>query len=208
MASGNREKNTANLLLYESENLLRWDYKGVLCEWENSKFAECPSFMKSGDKYLLTASVCKEDSHRFSVMYGSFDGNNFTPEYIGEVDKGPDQYAGQVFSDHKGRTILISWLPGWNYAGYREKDIGCMSCPRELTLKDGKITGFPVSELRHLLTDSDPALHLTDKGFVIERAGRTPVVYEGEIRDIKILRDEHFIEVYVNGGEEIYTALL
>ena len=53
MASGNREKKTANLLLYESEDLFQWGYKGILCEWENSKFAECPSFMKSGDRYLI-----------------------------------------------------------------------------------------------------------------------------------------------------------
>jgi beta-fructofuranosidase len=164
--------------------------------------------MKSGDKYLLTASVCKEDSHRFSVMYGSFDGNNFTPEYTGEVDKGPDQYAGQVFSDHKGRTILISWLPGWKYAGYREKDIGCMSVPREIKLIDGKIYGYPVEEVQHLLKDSDSAVIQTADGFEIIRTGRESVIYKGEISDLKIIRDGYIMEVFVNGGKEIYSVLL
>jgi len=80
MASGNREKNTANLLLYESDDLFKWDYKGILCEWENSKFAECPSFMKSGDNYLLMSFVCIQFCHRFSVMYVSFEDGKFTPE--------------------------------------------------------------------------------------------------------------------------------
>jgi beta-fructofuranosidase len=208
MASGNREKKTANLLLYESEDLLQWDYKGVLCEWQDSKFAECPSFMKSGDKYLLTASVCKENSHYFSVMYGQFEDGRFTPEYIGEVDKGPDQYAGQVFKDHLGRNLLISWIPGWKYRGYAECDIGCMSVPREIKIKNGRITAYPIEELRHLLKDEDSALKRTEKGFVIERAGRDPVVYEGKIEDLKILRDGYVVEVFVNGGEEVYTALL
>jgi beta-fructofuranosidase len=189
MASGNHEKKTANLLLYKSEDLFNWEYKGILCEWENSKFAECPSFMKSGEKYLLAASVCKEDSHRFSVMYGAFENEKFTPEYVGEVDKGPDQYAGQIFPDHKGRTILISWLPGWNYAGYRKKDVGCMSVPREIKLVDGKIYGYPVEEVQHLLTDNDSAVIRDENGFKIKRAGRKSVVYKGEVKDLKIIRD-------------------
>ena len=208
MASGNREKKTANLLLYESEDLFEWNYKGVLCQWENSKFAECPSFMESGDKYLLTASVCTESSHRFSVMYGKFEDCKFTPEYIGEVDKGPDQYAGQVFLDHKGRTILISWLPGWQYAGYKKKDIGCMSVPREIKLIDGKIYGYPVEEVQHLMKESDSGLIRKSDGFKIKRSRRKSVVYKGEIKDLKIIRDGYIMEVFVNGGEEIYSVLL
>ncbi len=208
MASGNHEKKTANLLLYESEDLFCWSYKGILCEWENSKFAECPSFMRSGDRYLLTASVCKEDGHRFFVMYGRFEQGRFTPEYTGEVDKGPDQYAGQVFSAPDGRTILISWIPGWRYAGYRKKDIGCMSVPREIKLVDGKIYGYPVKEVQHLLKDTDSSVIRNSQGFKIRRAGRKSVVYKGEIKDLKIIRDGYILEVFVNGGEEIYSVLL
>ncbi len=208
MASGNNERKTANLLLYESNDLFHWNYLGILCEWENSKFAECPSFMKSGEKFLLTASVCKEDSHRFSVMYGTFTDKKFKPEYTGEVDKGPDQYAGQVFLDHKGRTILITWLPGWKYAGFRNRDIGCMSVPRELKLIDGKIYGYPVEEVRHLLKNEDEALICTEYGFKINRNGRSSVIFNGDIKDIKLIRDGYILEVFVNGGEEIYSVLL
>ncbi len=208
MASGNQGRKTANLLLYESADLFHWDYKCVLCEWENAKFAECPSFMQSGDLFLLAASVCKEDSHRFYVMYGNFDGRTFTPLYTGEVDKGPDQYAGQVFADNKGRTILISWMPGWKYAGFRKKDIGCMSVPREIKLIDGKIYGYPVKEVQSLLKNEDPALIRTKDGFSIKREGRKMINYKGEIKDLKIIRDEYIMEVFVNSGEEIYSALL
>ena len=48
----------------------------------------------------------------------------------------------------------------------------------------------------------------TETGFVIAREGRAPVVYEGEIRELKILRDGYLVEVFVNGGETVYTALL
>jgi len=210
MATGNPETKTGRLLLYQSENLFDWEYKGIMCQWENCTFTECPSFMATENGLsLLAASVCPIDQNRyFSVMYGDFSDGKFTIQHTAEVDKGPDQYAGQVFKDHLGRTILISWIPGWEYRGFAEKDIGCMSVPRELKLVDGKIIGFPVKEVQHLLKESDPAVERTETGFMINREGRTPVIYEGEIHDLKILRDEYIIEVFVNGGEEIYSALL
>ncbi|MBQ7302775.1 MAG: glycoside hydrolase family 32 protein [Clostridia bacterium] len=208
MASGKQDKTAARLLLYKSDDLFHWDYAGIMCEWDGMVYAECPSFMAAGDRFLLTASVCGQSGHRFSVMYGQFENGKFTIEHSGEVDKGPDQYAGQVFLDHKGRNILISWIPGWNYAGYAPKDVGCMSSPRELKLIDGKIYGYPVAEWQHLLKDEDLCVLRTDKGFTIPREGREPVVYEGEITDLKILRDGYILEVFVNGGEEIYSVLL
>ena len=180
-----------------------------MSEWANCRFTECPSFMPAGDKFLLTASICPLDSlHYFKAMYGSFDGQSFKVECSAEIDKGPDQYAGQVFPDHLGRHILISWVPGWKYNGFAEKDVGCMSVPRELKLVNGKITAYPVNELQFLLKDEDESVKRTDSGFIIERTGRDPVIYNGQISDIKILRDGFIVEVFVNGGEEVYTALL
>jgi len=210
MASGNPDANAARLLLYKSEDLLKWDYVGIMNEWENAKITECPSFMSAEDgNYLLSASVCvSDDYHYFNVMYGDFKNEKFEIKYFAEVDKGPDQYAGQAFRDHLGRNILITWLPGWKYGGAMEKDLGCMSVPRELKLIDGKIYGYPVKEVQHLLKDEDPCVKRTEKGFIVERNWREPVVYEGEIKDLKIIRDEYLVEIFVNGGEEIYSILL
>ncbi len=210
MASCHEETHTARLLLYKSEDLLHWDYKGVLCEWENAIYAECPSIMPCGDKCLLTVSVCRtEADRRFSILYGRFSEDGFTVEHQGQVDMGPDQYAGQVFADPRGRHILLAWIPGWNYMEqFADKNIGCLSLPRELTLRDGKIYGYPVEEVRHLLRDSDPALERTADGFLIRREGRPPVEYHGELTDLKLLRDEYILEVFVNGGEKVYTVLL
>ena len=38
--------------------------------------------------------------------------------------------------------------------------------------------------------------------------GQGTLFYEGEIEDLKILRDGYVVEVFVNGGKEVYTALL
>lgn len=209
MATGYPETKKGRLLLYSSDNLLDWKYSGIMAQWDNCEFTECPSFVKQDDKYFLTTSVCPLDAERyFNIMYGTFKNGVFKAEITDSIDKGPDQYAGQVFTDAKGRNILIAWIPGWKYEGFAQKDIGCMSLPRELFIKDKNIYAYPIEEVRHLLKDEDEAVKITDDGFVIERVGRESVVYRGEITDLKILRDEYVVEVFVNGGEAIYTAIL
>lgn len=210
VATGKPALGVGRLLLYRSEDLFHWELQNIMCEWENAKFAECPSFMPVGDKCLLAASVCNlDDTHFFRIMLGTFENGVFKPELSGNFDKGPDQYAGQVFTDHKGRQLLITWIPGWKFARFVEgKDVGCLSLPREIVVKDGKIGGYPVEEVRHLLSDSDPAVTMTEDGFIVERTLREPLVHKGEVRDIKILRDEYILEIFVNGGETVYSVLL
>jgi len=216
MASASPENNAARLLLYESKNLTEWTYSGILYEWcgghgENAVqmlFCECPSFMKYGDKYLLTVSVCEKDRHYFTAMYGNFDGKKFYPEVSGNVHFGPDQYAGQVFCDHLGRHIMITWVPGWTYSTFAEKSLGCLSLPIELKVANGKLTGYPLEEVRHLLKTGDPAIKISENSFVIKRELRDDVVYSGKIDDIRVLHDEYLMEVFINGGESIYCAVL
>ena len=83
-----------------------------------------------------------------------------------------------------------------------------MSVPREVKLINGRITAYPIEEFQHLLKDKDSSVKRTESGFIIERSGREPIIYNGKTADLKILRDEYLVEVFVNGGEEVYTALL
>ena len=102
----------------------------------------------------------------------------------------------------------MTWIPGWRYIGFAERDIGCLSIPRQLKLSDGKITAYPIEELQHLLVDDAPFLKRTEDGFVIERFQREPVVHKGPINELKILSDGFVAEIFVNKGETVYTALL
>ena len=209
MASGHEKTQTARLLLYKSTDLINWSYSSVMAEWEAGRYAECPSFINCGDGFLLSTSVCPlKERHYFTVSYGSFDGEKFTPTATASIDKGPDQYAGQIFRDHLGRNLMISWIPGWSYSKYYEKDLGCMSVPREVLYENGKLRAYPPEELRHLLKCTDDAVEITEKGFLIHRDGREDVVYEGRIETLEFLRDSYVLEVFVNRGEEVYTALV
>lgn len=218
IASGNEEAHAGRLLLYRSEDLLHWDYLGVCYEVPGAHDCECPSFLRdvrpdaAPGAFLLATSIEfrgeKETTRDFVLMSGTFDGLRFTPLTESHPQLGPDQYAGQIFTDASGRQILITWIPGWHFAGVGDRSLGVMSLPMELTVTEDGIRTYPVSEVRHLLSDSDPALTRTEEGFVIRRETREDVVFKGGIRDLKLLRDGYVLEVFINGGEKVVTAVL
>ena len=206
--TGDIEPKVARLLIYESDDLLNWNYGGIASEWEDSIYAECPSIMPTEDgKVLLSCSVVPTDwKHFFYAMYGTLDNLKFKPQIKGSYDRGPDQYAGQVFRDALGRNLHITWIPGWYLK--LPRCAGTWSVPREIFVKNGKVCGYPVKEVRHLLKDSDENVKITEDGFEILRTDREKVVHKGKINNLKILRDGYILEVFVNGGEDVYSVLL
>lgn len=151
VASADKKKKTGNVLLYKSRNMTDFSYVGVLTEYEDCVYCECPSFVRDGDRYILSVSVCPNGKpHYFEVLRGDFDGKTFLPETVSHFQKGPDEYAGQIFHAPDGRNILISWVSGWDYRT-EEKCIGALSIPLEIKAKDGKITAYPVREVAHLV---------------------------------------------------------
>lgn len=230
MATGHVETKKARLVYYSSKDLLNWEYCGIMQEWDNGRYAECPSITYDGERLLVTCSVCYLDGrpHEFSATYGKLVNGKFVPEISTVPERGPDQYAGQVFRDEKGRNLFISWIPGWSYKGIANgKNAGTFSLPREIKLVNGKILSYPAEEVRHLLKDSDEDVKMTDDGFIVERgevqiykldengnavkdyvSKRAPLVHKGKIRDIKISKDAYVLEIFVNGGEVNYSILL
>ena len=66
----------------------------------------------------------------------------------------------------------------------------------------------PVAELRHLLTDGDPAIERTADGFVVHRTDREDVTFTGEIREMAVLRDNYVLEIFINHGEQVVSVIL
>lgn len=210
MATGHEETREGRLLLYESSDLSTWALRSILHSWPNCKFTECPSLVPLGDQWLLGVSVCPTDApHHFHLMLGDLKDHAFHTLMESGVDLGPDQYAGQIFPAPDGRALMITWVPGWRYFnGAYKPHVGCMSIPREISVKNGKLCAWPAREVQHLITHSDPAVERTQDGFIIRRTKREDVVFKGEIRDMAILRDDDVIEIFLNGGETVYTVLL
>ncbi len=155
---------------YGSANLIEWHPLSVYgddgCdegEWECSDLVEFPVGEGGETKHVLFVSVAEGlPSGGSGVQYfvGDFDGTRFSTSEPGAgirwVDRGPDFYAAQSWSDvpsDQRRVVMSAWMSNRDYApvtptvGWR----GCHVLPRELLLgrdQEGfRLRQQPVREL-------------------------------------------------------------
>ena len=209
------------VLVYESGDLKEWKLLRTITTPEVFGYMwECPDYFELDGEKILSVSPqgLTREEFRFQNIYqsgyfilkedGSVDVKDFR-----EWDMGFDFYAPQTFTDVQGRRILIGWMgmpdadeeyvnktieEGWQH---------CLTVPRELKLKDGKILQYPVKELENLrkektvLNDETSAVELrveVNEGFdlVLEEIALTGSSFQISMGGQMLFR-------YENGTAEI-----
>ncbi|MFY4773565.1 glycoside hydrolase family 32 protein [Metabacillus sp. RGM 3146] len=172
MVLGNKESEKGKVLLYQSSDLMQWDYIGILAEnkGENLGFMwECPDFFKLDGKHVLLISPegmeAEGENYRnlkqSGYFVGEFNDSGYRHGHFQELDKGHDFYAVQTFEDEQGRRLLFGWMDMWEQEMPTKKDgwAGALTLPRELELRaDGKLIMKPVKELEKLRMDQAAVL--------------------------------------------------
>ena len=67
-----------------------------------------------------------------------------------EIDRGHDFYAPQSMEDNKGRRIVVGWMgvpEDEDFPTVKNEWIHCLTLPRELKVRDGKLYQEPISEM-------------------------------------------------------------
>ncbi len=158
------------ILIYEAINagLTEWSYRSTLLKKPSYElsFLECPNFFKMGDKWILLVSPYKPVEY----YIGFFDSDKciFDPISRGHVDFGIDYYATQILKDPNDRTILFSWVRGFQKGrGWN----GCLALPREVQIKDNKLVTTPIKEVEKLRGElsSFEDIHLEEEAFIFEK---------------------------------------
>ncbi len=139
----------------QNPNLLEWKAVGRL----DSIPGECPNLFPLDNKHVLILSTLP-----ISYRIGRFDVDQIAldPETaeVRVLDYGPGSeinqsrpynrglYGTNVFTDAKGRSVLLGWVSGFQDGrGWK----GCMSLPRILTLDtDENLLQTPIPELAQL----------------------------------------------------------
>lgn len=163
----------AEILLYESTDLIHWRLKGIPVQsgLRMGDVWECPDYFELGGKGIFLFSPVRFPGHKSSYLTGILNDRDgtFQPDQLGEIDWGFDFYAAQSFQDEKGRRIIIGWanswdwMPWWRGYGPVQKDLWCgfLSLPREAFLcKDGMLSFQPVDELKELRQNGKSAENL------------------------------------------------
>jgi beta-fructofuranosidase len=142
VTGGHKAGGKGCILLYASDDLVRWKFLGIPFEGQEGNW-ECPNFFKLGKKWVLIYSP------HGPVRYytGDFDLKIYKPAYHGRMDA-DSFYAPNGMEDPQGRRLLWGWVRGfrdgrgWN---------GCLTLPRVLTLlSDGRLGQEPAPELTKL----------------------------------------------------------
>jgi len=143
----------ATALLYESKNLIDWEYLHPLCFGYGRKGAtwECPNFFPLGDGHVLEVSIGGAWSNRYTMYAsGTYEDRSFTPRQWQILDWGMNHFlAPTTMLDQKGRRILWGYVSVGGARGYPWESV--LSLPRVLTLRsDGRLNMEPLPELKIL----------------------------------------------------------
>jgi beta-fructofuranosidase len=113
--------------LYRSENLRKWEYRGIIARSEGRyrTMWECPDLFPLDGKWILIFSPMFMESRKAVYLAGKmdFDIPRFSILADGEIDWGCEYYAAQSMLDDKGRRILMAWQNGWDWMPWW-KDFG------------------------------------------------------------------------------------
>lgn len=151
---GESQERQGKLLLYQSGDGLQWEYRGIIAidKLVSCHMIECPGIVRIRDKDVLFLSLmgCEPEGDRyhneFSSLYlmGHLDVGNlcFHTETIGEIDKGFDFYAPQMFYDKDGQPVFFGWIGcGEQKVPYMEDDMWVhgLTMPRKLSIQGGQL---------------------------------------------------------------------
>ena len=153
------------MLLYRSDDGLRWRFAGVLAENRGrlGRMWECPDFFELDGKYVLLGSAQDMLPRGFEYhngngtfyLLGDYDPQTgrFDEESDHAADYGIDFYAPQTILTPDGRRVMIGWMQNWDTCNLHTPStpwFGQMSLPRELSVKHGRLYQRPLRELRSL----------------------------------------------------------
>ncbi len=225
------------ILVYESDNPKRnWFLRGRLNVPGFEDFGsmwECPSLEHLGGHDILI--FCPQQlsleghgtgTNHNGYIIGSMDFNNltFTPDGAFHLlDFGFDSYAAQCAANTSdaNKKTLIAWmgLPDSSYPTDREQWSGCMTLPRELSIRHRRLIQKPVSGLEKMRRELiNPSLGILPKAAEIavtiypddfsmslfskpDGSGGITIDYKDKTKVITIDRSKMNIRFNIENGE-------
>lgn len=166
---GQRRNLKGAIALCRSADGRRWEDQGTLAVSDQYEMIECPDLFLLDGQWVLLYNPQKRNTEtdkpefrfsaykleRFEEPAGNFEDPDLDTDF-GELDAGFDFYAPQTLEAPDGRRILFAWMSGMDAEqeavfGKDEPNIHCLTMPRELFIRNGKLCQRPARELYGLL---------------------------------------------------------
>ncbi|MBT2726144.1 glycoside hydrolase family 32 protein [Bacillus sp. ISL-75] len=178
MVVGTKKDGKGKAVLYVSDDLKDWTYKGVAAESDGTQgdMWECPDLFPINQKHALIVSPMygtQNEKPFYVIGEMDYDQGIFTQGASRTLDYGFDFYAPQTLVDDKGRRIMIGWMEKWltKMPSQEFGWAGAMTIPRELVLEGDILKQKPVPEFAELRSDYKKldGLEVTGKVTVYEQ---------------------------------------
>ncbi len=157
-------RSTGQVLLFESDNLIDWNFKSIMAKGQGNQgfMWECPNFanVDGTDVFIFSPQGVKAEGNKYLNVHQSvymlgdldYESGIYKHGNMTMLDYGFDFYAPQVLQMADGRVVMIGWLDMWESKFPEQADgWSCqMTVPRELHVRDGKLYTTPVKELASL----------------------------------------------------------
>lgn len=203
MVTGSGSKESGQVLLFKSENLLDWEYTGILFEGkEYAPCIECPDFFRLGDKYILMFSKMGETSRTTHFIIGDFENGKLINTVICRPEWGRDFYAPQTMFDGE-RRILIGWLYHWGKKAPKKCPFaGALSIPRELKLVGNTVFNYPVEEAVPMIKSHSKYVRIHGNKIIVRPRMQKKRKFEvSQLESVDIFEDTKSVEIFINKGE-------
>lgn len=198
-----RDDLTGCVVVYESKDGLKWDFKHELKTNynEDSFMWECPDLIKFEKEDLLIfcpQSTIKKENHNIydlGYMIGHYNINQGSFDDASEfkiLDHGFESYASHTFEDEHGNRVLYAWMGAadTSYPDAKDGWTQMLSLPRVLELENGHLIQTPHPHLK--------ALRLEKEIDVFNKKHQNQ--YELILEDIK---DSFELELFKNEDESL-----
>ncbi|HIX68688.1 MAG TPA: glycoside hydrolase family 32 protein [Candidatus Anaerostipes excrementavium] len=160
-----KQDGNSGIALCRSDNGLSWNYIGLYAQSQKFNMIECPDLFRLAHSYILLFSpqIWNHQKNRCEFSFSaykivSFDGT-ISEDHLEDLDNGYlpmdygfDFYAPQTFTNTKGQRILFAWMSRMEEEEEKAFSKGsprihCLTLPRKLSLKNGKLCQMPADEL-------------------------------------------------------------
>ena len=174
LTGAQRKSGKGALALFRSGDGLTWEYSGIPAVTEEYEMVECPDLFCLDGTYVLLYCPQRRDNEKdadissfsavktvtFNEQDGTLDDADLDQNFT-KTDFGFDFYAPQTFEAPDGRRILYAWMSRMDEEQEEafskgEPRIHCLTLPRELKIRNGKLIQTPVNELGQLKGDEIP----------------------------------------------------
>ena len=180
LTGAQRKSGKGALALFRSGDGLTWEYSGIPAVTEEYEMIECPDLFQLDGTYVLLYCPQKRDNEKdadissfsavktvtFNEQDGTLDDADLDQNFT-KTDFGFDFYAPQTFEAPDGRRILYAWMSRMDEEQEEafskgEPRIHCLTLPRELKIRNGKLIQTPVKELEQLKGAEVPPIRCED----------------------------------------------